>query len=424
MRRTFRRKVWTSAILGGLAVCAMVLFASVLQRILAASSELDEKNRETVARIHCEATPTAWVESAGPPSKPACDLTGIEFDLAFDSADYVLDRRTRFFIYNRSPYAGFWFDKSDVSFLRRFRTPTSITFETGDRWRLYSKPAQGGLTEVMVAAFQSAPWVIGESAVGSDVDEQLQKEADEIIVQLRARRISTRVDAWQIVDASTGSVRQWSPDVPALYPEVINPSAMSLFLHAGELWLARGFRNDAFQALSVQSLGSPYAYVLVSLIAFAFGAAVAYPVAKRLVKPGVTKPVSLQDALRSGENDVVEFKQEIKERQRLLAAVTAFANTNGGTIFIGVADKTREVIGVDVTSLERRDLFERSLRDAIRSNIQPAPSVTVDYPIDSGHVVVRILVLASRELHSFEGRYYVREGAQNRYVSDGEIAEL
>lgn len=48
-----------------------------------------------------------------------------------------------------------------------------------------------------------------------------------------------------------------------------------------------------------------------------------------------------------GEGKNIEFKREIPKRhERLLKDVIAFSNSTGGKIFIGIEDKTNEVIGI------------------------------------------------------------------------------
>ena len=51
--------------------------------------------------------------------------------------------------------------------------------------------------------------------------------------------------------------------------------------------------------------------------------------------------------LLNGESQTVEYKREISlksERKSILRSVIAFANTGGGTIVIGIEDKTREIV--------------------------------------------------------------------------------
>lgn len=48
-----------------------------------------------------------------------------------------------------------------------------------------------------------------------------------------------------------------------------------------------------------------------------------------------------------GEGKNIEFKREIPERhEKFLKDVVAFSNSTGGKIFIGIEDKTNEVIGI------------------------------------------------------------------------------
>jgi Putative DNA-binding domain len=338
----------------------------------------------------------------------------------------VLDRRNRYFIYNKGHLPGFWLNRSDVTFLRQFVHPKSITFETGERWRLYSAPASsdGRVLDVMVAVFEYAPWTIGVNSVGDDVDDQLRDEAQRIAKQLGGTRIRSRADAWQVVDGATQVVRAWSGDVPAFYPDHVDVKPWLFHFQAGQMWLSQSANTDSLHAVSIAALGSPYAFALLGIVAFSVGSLASYPLAQRFVRTGITQPATLEDALRSGETETVEFKQEIKDRHTLLKDITAFANTRGGTAFIGIIDGTLEIVGVEAARPERRDAFDRGLRDSIRNSIQPSPDVAIDYPCMNERTVARIFVPAGREPHSFEGRYYVREGTQSRFVTDGEIARL
>lgn len=48
-----------------------------------------------------------------------------------------------------------------------------------------------------------------------------------------------------------------------------------------------------------------------------------------------------------GEGKNIEFKREIPKRhEKLLKDVIAFSNSTGGKIFIGIEEKTNEVIGI------------------------------------------------------------------------------
>ena len=53
------------------------------------------------------------------------------------------------------------------------------------------------------------------------------------------------------------------------------------------------------------------------------------------------------------ESKVLEFKAKLDDYTRLTQAVVAFANTQGGTIVLGIRDKDRGIIGLSDTDIER-----------------------------------------------------------------------
>ena len=53
------------------------------------------------------------------------------------------------------------------------------------------------------------------------------------------------------------------------------------------------------------------------------------------------------DKLLSGESQTVEYKAQRSLRSKSYAkTVVAFANARGGTLVLGVDDKTRELVGI------------------------------------------------------------------------------
>jgi hypothetical protein len=153
MRGAVRKRVLAVSVAAGTAVCVVVCAGSFLQRALSESAALNERNQQTLDRIICHEAGRAWTQMDDRSAPPACDISAVENDPAFESADYVLDRRNRYFIYNKGHLAGFWLNRSDVAFIRQFETPKSVTFETGERWKIYSVPAvvdHRAAVEVMV----------------------------------------------------------------------------------------------------------------------------------------------------------------------------------------------------------------------------------------------------------------------------------
>jgi len=50
--------------------------------------------------------------------------------------------------------------------------------------------------------------------------------------------------------------------------------------------------------------------------------------------------------ISGGENEQVEFKPSLSQKDKIMESVSAFSNTCGGTILIGVTD-TGNVTGLD-----------------------------------------------------------------------------
>lgn len=68
----------------------------------------------------------------------------------------------------------------------------------------------------------------------------------------------------------------------------------------------------------------------------------------------------IQDLLKMNEGKDFDFKLHITDPQKLAKTLTAFANTNGGTLVIGISDNKR-LIGVDVE--EEKYMVERAISE-------------------------------------------------------------
>jgi hypothetical protein len=77
--------------------------------------------------------------------------------------------------------------------------------------------------------------------------------------------------------------------------------------------------------------------------------------------------VNLLELLKRPEGKTLEFKRDLSSPEGVLRSLVAFANTAGGTVLVGVEDRTRHVRGV----LEPLDLEER-LANLISDSIVPA----------------------------------------------------
>ena len=135
--------------------------------------------------------------------------------------------------------------------------------------------------------------------------------------------------------------------------------------------------------------------------------------------------MDLTDMLRRPEGKTLEFKRDLSSPGGFLRTVAAFANTAGGSIVVGVADRTRNVRGVG-NPLE----LEERAASLISDSIQPRllPDIEVMSFRDRQLLVVRVYPSPSRP-HFIKraGRRsgtYVRVGSTNRQADARMIAEM
>ncbi len=134
----------------------------------------------------------------------------------------------------------------------------------------------------------------------------------------------------------------------------------------------------------------------------------------------------VQLAREEGPSIVQAFHQNLTQRggfqDRILQDICAMANTNGGTIYVGVSDDPAEApAGVrDVhRSIER-------LKTRIASQITPEPPVTIDEVMSKGRHVVRIAVQAGSDLPYAldEQKFFVRDESETTLAVRDEIVRL
>ena len=143
----------------------------------------------------------------------------------------------------------------------------------------------------------------------------------------------------------------------------------------------------------------------------------------------------LLEKIRLGESSFLEFK-EVKfkgeridgpRRDSLADGLAALANSHGGVFVLGVADKTREVVGVP---LERLDAAVEFVRNVCMDSIEPAlEHVVVDrllLPSSTGEEVAIVKVDVPRSLfvHRSPGGYLHRVADSKRPISPALLARL
>ena len=127
----------------------------------------------------------------------------------------------------------------------------------------------------------------------------------------------------------------------------------------------------------------------------------------------------LVNLLKEGESETVEFKPSLSQTDKILECVSAFSNTKGGILVIGVRD-TGEVIGVDIG---KRTL--ESLATRIKQNTDPAiyPSISVDNVEGKIIIVIEVEESKSKPVFAFD-KVYKRVGKSNQRVSSDELRKM
>ena len=142
------------------------------------------------------------------------------------------------------------------------------------------------------------------------------------------------------------------------------------------------------------------------------------------MRPKKQKKSTIPDLKRiisAGEGQLIEFK-EISggiNPKALAQTIAAFANTDGGDIYIGIAD-AGTVIGTQVNTIS----FDHIL-NAAREICQPAIEIDIQTISINKKNVIRISVDRSLMLHSLSnGMVYVRVGSQDKRIVGEDIARL
>jgi len=116
------------------------------------------------------------------------------------------------------------------------------------------------------------------------------------------------------------------------------------------------------------------------------------------------------------ENHTIEFKQSWHDEY--LKTVAAFANTEGGTIYIGYNDRGE---GIGLEKSETKKLLE-DLPNKIRSKLGITPFVREE--IQNGKSMLNIEVPCSSFPVSYDGKFYIRAGSTTQELSGIELSSF
>lgn len=142
----------------------------------------------------------------------------------------------------------------------------------------------------------------------------------------------------------------------------------------------------------------------------------------------------LDRRIRLGEDSELELKRVLLAGARVTAPrrgdladeLAAFANGRGGTLVLGVDDKTREILGIPI---EHLDVVESWVREICNDAVKPSVDAVIrklELPDSTGKLVpvIRVDVARSLFVHRGPGGYFRRLGSSKREMAPEVLARL
>jgi ATP-dependent DNA helicase RecG len=134
---------------------------------------------------------------------------------------------------------------------------------------------------------------------------------------------------------------------------------------------------------------------------------------------------SVERRLRAGEDSRTEFKSAHEDLQAktLAKEIVAFANSQGGQIFLGVEDDGRPT---GVGGMREADQLMQKVSSACQTSVQPAIWCSLLKVEIAGKLVIVVDVPAFSPDRPYRGdhTYYLRDGTQCREATRTELARL
>jgi len=115
------------------------------------------------------------------------------------------------------------------------------------------------------------------------------------------------------------------------------------------------------------------------------------------------KKNELLEIIKKGENSYIEFKEEGIKAKELGEEFVAFANSEGGTVLIGICDDGR-ISGV------KSNLIEEKIMNICRNNCIPniIPLFEIVEIDEKKIAVITILKGLSKPYYTIDNKYYIR----------------
>ena len=135
--------------------------------------------------------------------------------------------------------------------------------------------------------------------------------------------------------------------------------------------------------------------------------------------------MEILEKIKLPESRKLEFKESLPKPKKIVQTIVSFANGAGGELLIGIADKNREIVGVDDPFI-----LEEQLTSIIHDSITPPISPFFIIINISGKLLLSVQVLSGSNKPYYakalglEKGVFVRVGSSNRMAESSVIKEL
>ena len=125
----------------------------------------------------------------------------------------------------------------------------------------------------------------------------------------------------------------------------------------------------------------------------------------------------LKDICLCGETTKVQFKEAPIPQRELAREMIAFANSKGGVILFGVADKTGDIKGLSYEEIQETS---RELGNAANEQVKPTIYIETEVVrVDGKHVLVcSIAEGRNKPYKNLQGEIWVKQGADKRRITE------
>ena len=129
--------------------------------------------------------------------------------------------------------------------------------------------------------------------------------------------------------------------------------------------------------------------------------------------------MNLKELISKGESETLEFKESLKLKEEIGETVSAFSNSRGGKILVGVSDNGC-IKGLQISEKTLRDLAE-----FIKRNTDPNVFTSIEVKEISSK---KIMVIKVKELREkpvfFKNHAYKRVGSSNQRLTSSEMRKI